>query len=158
MAPQAWEMKSFTTSGVMLERWCLKTLITIAFDGPAPIGNGDTGPGKVPCTLVRKAFGLEAFPPPRAGLYWMGEVGDSIDVSEGIVITTFSNQIGRLGGARFRFWGLTLLLVLDDGPAGPFSFKSVSGDQDIQANALRHPRSLGMGVHGQNSHSLDFLW
>lgn len=38
MPPQDWPAKKFSVNGFALERWCLKTLITIALDGRVPSG------------------------------------------------------------------------------------------------------------------------
>jgi hypothetical protein len=158
MQPQDWQVKRFAVNGGALERWCLKTLITIAFGGQAPIGDGDRQPGKPSRTLVEIAFGLRQFQPPRAGLHWMGDAGDTINVTEGVVVTTFLDNAKSLAGARFWFWGLTFLLILDEGPTGPFSFTSLDRKQTIQPTTVHHPRKLGVGVHGRESHSLEFVW
>jgi hypothetical protein len=158
MPPQDWRVDKFSVNGFGLERWCLKTLITIAVDGQVPIGDGDSQPGKPSRALVETAFGLRQFQPPRAGLYWIGEAGDTVSAQEGVVVTTFSNQANRLGGARFWFWGLNLLLILEDGPTGPFSFTSPTGEQMIQPNVLYRPRRLNIGVHDRLSHVLEFVW
>jgi hypothetical protein len=68
LAPQAWSIETFTANGFGIERWCLKTLLTIAFGGKVPIGDGDARPGMPPQELVEIAFGLRSFQPPRAGL------------------------------------------------------------------------------------------
>jgi hypothetical protein len=158
MPPQDWEVKRLIVNGGALERWCLKTLITIAFGGHAPIGGGDSQPGTPSRTLVKIAFGLEQFQSSRAGLHWMGDTGDTISVTEGVVVTTFLDHVHRLAGARFWFWGLTFVLVLDDGPTGPFGFTSLDRKKTIQPTTVHRPRKLGIGVHGRESHSLEFVW
>jgi hypothetical protein len=158
MPSQDWPLKKFTVSGFALERWCLKTLVTIAFGGKVPIGDGDSLPGAPPRALVETAFGLKQFQPPRTGLYWMGKGGDEINVSEGVVVTTFSNAANRLAGARFRFWGLELLLMVTDGPPGQFSFTSADGKQTIHPKTCYRPGAINMSVHGRPSHVLQFVW
>jgi hypothetical protein len=158
MPPQDWPVKTFSINGIALERWCLKTLITIAYGGKTPIGDGDSPPGEPPRILVETAFGLRQFQPPRAGLHWMGDAGEEVRVDEGVVVTTFSSSANRLAGARFRFWGLELLLMLNDGPTGPFSFTSPDGSQTIQPKTWYRPRGLNMSVHDRLSHILEFAW
>jgi hypothetical protein len=43
-------------------------------------------------TLVQTAFGLRQFQPPRAGLHWIRDVGELLNVADGVVVTTFSNH------------------------------------------------------------------
>ncbi len=158
MPPQDWPEKKFSVNGFALERWCLKTLITIAFDGKFPIGDGCSPGGGPPRALVEIAFGLRRFQPPRAGLYWMGKGGNEINVSEGVVVTTFSNSANRLAGARFWFWGLELLLMVSDGPPGQFSFTSADGKQTVQPKTWYRPGAINFDVNGHRSHSLEFIW
>jgi hypothetical protein len=158
MPPQDWPLKKFTVSGFALERWCLKTLITIAFDGRIPIGDGDSHSGEPPRALVETAFGLKQFQPPRTGLYWMGQGGDEVRVIEGVVVTTFSNSANRLAGARFWFWGLELLLLVTDGPPGQFTFTSGDGKQTIHPKTWYRPGAINFDVNGRRSHSVEFIW
>jgi hypothetical protein len=156
MPPQDWPVKKFSVNGFALERWCLKTLITIAFHGKISIGDGDAPSGEPPSALVETAFALKQFQPPRTGLYWMGKGGDEINVSEGVVVTTFSNSANRLAGARFWFWGLELLLMVSDGPPGQFGFTSADGKQTIQPKTWYRPGAINFDVSGRRSHSLEF--
>jgi hypothetical protein len=167
MPPQSWSVRRFSVNGFALERWCLKTLITIALGGKIPIGDGDSPPGEPPRALVETAFGLRQFHPPGhrsggrrqvAGLHCIGEIGDVLNVTEGVVITTFSGPTNEVAGARFWFWGLNLLLFLNDGPAGPFSFAPPDGRKTVQPKTLYRPRTLHFSVHGRTSHVLEFVW
>lgn len=158
MVPQDWPLKKFTVSGFALERWCLKTLVTIAFGGTIPIGDSDSPPGQPPPALVETAFGLRQFKPPRTGLYWMGKGGDTVNVSESVEVTTFSNSANRLAGARYRFWGLELLLMVSDGPQGQFIFTSADGKQTVEPKTWYRPATINISVHGRPSHLLEFTW
>ena len=158
MPPQDWPPEKFCVNGFALERWCLKTLITIAFDGKIPIGDGGSSSGETPRALVEIAFGLRQFQQSRTGLYWIGQGGDEVNVSEGVEVVTFSNSANRLAGARFWFWGLELLLMVCDGPAGQFSFTSVDGKQTIQPKTWYRPGAINFDVNGHRSHSLKFDW
>jgi hypothetical protein len=159
LTPQVWPVKTFVADGYGIERWCLKTLIALAFGGKVTIGNGDARPGVPPPGLVEIAYGLRSFQPPRAGLYWMGSAGEEVNVTEGVVISTFSNPSKRLAGARFWFWDLNLLLVLDnDGPTGPFSFTSIDGSRTVHPSTTYRPQRLHIGVHDLPSHILQFDW
>jgi hypothetical protein len=59
LEPQGWQVQRFPINGFALERWCLKTLINIAFGGQVPIGRGSP-PGKPPNALVEIAFWAQA--------------------------------------------------------------------------------------------------
>jgi hypothetical protein len=154
---KSWPIERFRVNGFAVERWCLKTLITIAFGGQVPIGAGEV-PGKPSRELVETAFGVREFEPPRAGLHWMGKAGDTVSATEGVVVTTFSDNTQRLAGARFWFWGLNLLLLLNDGVCGPFSFVSSDGKQKIEPNTVYRPRGLNIQVLNRPSHVLEFVW
>jgi hypothetical protein len=157
LRPQGWKVKRFSVNGFALERWCLKTLITVAFGGQIPIGAESARPGEPSRDLVETAFGFSQFQPPRAGLYWMGDPGEVVSFYEGVVVTTFSNHANALAGARFWFWGLNLLLILNDGPTGPFSFTSSDG-RTVRPSTLRRPKALKFAVHDRLSHVLEFVW
>lgn len=73
--PQKWPFEEFHVSGPLLERWFLKTLITLAVDHSAPIGRASFRAGEPARSLVKVAFGTKIFKP-RAGLYWVGNVGE----------------------------------------------------------------------------------
>jgi hypothetical protein len=89
----------------------------------------------------------------------MGSAGEQVGVAEGVVISTFSNQSKRLAGARFRFWGLNLLLVLTrDGSAGGFSFTSIDGTRTVHPSTTYRPERLHIGVNDMPSHILQFDW
>lgn len=156
---QSWPLKTFCVNGLLLERWCLKTLIAIAIDGEIPIGDGDSGPGTVPRELVEIAFGSRRFEPPCAGLSWLGNPGEVINVAEGVVVATFSNPAKRISGARFVFWGLGLLLMLtNDLAPGGFVFNPMGGGQVLTPTVIRRPQRLGVAVRGVPSHELKFEW
>ncbi len=158
LPPQQWSLETFTANGLALERWCLKTLITIAIDGGNSIGDGDTGPGTVPRELVEIAFDLRRFQPPHAGLYWMGNAGTDISVAEGVEIATFSNVTKRISGARISYWGFGILLMLTN-TLSPGEFVFHTGDgKALKPQVTRRPHKLGIGVSGRNSHVLEFNW
>lgn len=158
MQPQDWQVERFSVSGFGLERWCLKTIITIAHGGQIPIGDSDLLPGRPSLALVETAFGLKRFQAPRAGLHWIGGAGTEVRDDEGVIVTTFTGADNRLAGARFWFWGLELLLMLCNGPAGQFSFASTDGKAMMQPKSWYRPPGLNFDVHGRRSHRLEFVW
>lgn len=88
----------------------------------------------------------------------MGQGGDEVRVFEGVVVTTFSNSVKQLAGARFWFWGLELLLMVCDGPPGQFSFTSADGKQTIHPKTWYRPGAINVDVKGRRSYSLQFIW
>lgn len=155
---QPWPLKSLPVDGSKLERWCLKTLITIAIDGGIPIGDGGAVAGTVPENLVEIAFGLRQFEGSHAGWYWMGSVGEDIRFAEEVEIVTFTNPAGRISGARFRYWGFGMLLLLPNHlQSGALVFNSKDGES-IRPSVQHRPGKLGARVHGLPSHELKFHW
>ena len=106
-------VKHFKTSMLLLERWCLKTLINVNLNlKPGwPIDGDSPNPTD---ELVGIAFGIERFKRPL-GLYLI--VSDqpeqrTIDLMEGEITIQTETMNDRLSGARFNMWGLTYLLNL----------------------------------------------
>lgn len=113
IATRTWSKKYFETSMLLLERWCLKTLINVNLNlKPGwPIDGDSPTPTR---ELVRIAFGVERFNRPL-GLYLI--VSDhpeqrTIDLIEGEITVQTETVNNRLSGARFDMWGLTFLLNL----------------------------------------------
>lgn len=109
-----WRLKYFTTDMLLLERWCLKTLININLNlKPGfPIQDGSNMPTE---ELVRVAFGLDRFKPPM-GLYRAAERGKEYTFTgDGMHIETRGLN-DKLCGATFDLWGLPYILHLIQQP------------------------------------------
>ena len=98
---------------LLLERWCLKTLLNINLNlKPGwPIDGDSPNPTQ---ELVRIAFGVERFKRPL-GLYLI--VSDkpeerTIDLIEGKISIQTHTVNDRLSGATFDMWGMIYLLNL----------------------------------------------
>lgn len=152
-----WPIETFSVDGLAIERWCLKTLITMALGGPSPIG-ATALPGNPSRELVEIAFGLRKFNPPRAGLHFPWSPGGTVGGMEGVEVTIFSDNTKTVAGARFWFWGLALLLVLNDGPEGPFIFTSQDGKMTVYPRTTYHPLRIHLSVDNRPSHVLEFVW
>ena len=113
---RSWTIKYFTTDMLLLERWCLKTLININLSGrpglPVDVESRSNRPTE---ELVRIVFGLERFKPPK-GLYRIAVTGANLDLADGHVHLTTKSRDGRLAAAEFRLWGLPFFLSLVDEP------------------------------------------
>jgi hypothetical protein len=153
-----WNVRTFAVDGRKLERWFLKTLMSLAFGGAFLIGADSSEPGAPSLPLVRAAFGVQDLGNDRAGLYLLSGSGSEITVREGVVINTFIGDSGRLEGARFWFWGMRFLLLLsEEGSRPPWTFTTKSGEVQ-QEKALYHPCRIGMAVQGTESHVFNFKW
>jgi hypothetical protein len=108
-----WTLKYFTTDMLLLERWCLKTLININLSGKPGLPVDAEGKSNRPTDeLVRIVFGLERFTPPT-GLYRIAVKGETLsEVGDGHIHVTTKGLNGRLGGAQFNLWGLPFFLSL----------------------------------------------
>lgn len=119
MKPIRWNVKTFNLDGVMLERWLLKTLINIAFDGKYAIGADATAPGRPSERLVRVAYGLDSFEG-KAGLYTMGRVGMDIAMEDRVSFSPIMQRAPHgefVVAGIFLFRGFQFLLYLEpDGP------------------------------------------
>lgn len=108
-----WTVKYYTTDMLLLERWCLKTLININLSGNARLVVGTAENSTRPADeLVRIAFGLKRFTPPM-GLYRVAVDGENLaDLGDGHIQVTTKSRDGRLGAADFKLWGLPFFLSL----------------------------------------------
>jgi hypothetical protein len=103
---RSWTIKYFETDMLLLERWCLKTLINIRMNSRPdyPI-EGDWS------ELVRVAFGLEKFTPPK-GLYMMAIQGHNLNFASGRITITTQTMNDKLAGAKFELRGMPFFLNL----------------------------------------------
>jgi hypothetical protein len=107
-----WTVKYFTTDMLLLERWCLKTLININLSGKPGLPADSEGRSNRPSQeLVRIAFGLDRFAPPK-GLYRIAENGENVKLGDEKILITTKSRDGRLGAAEFNLWGLRFFLSL----------------------------------------------
>jgi hypothetical protein len=107
-----WTVKYFATDMLLLERWCLKTLININLSGKPGLPVDDEGKTSRPTDeLVRIVFGLDRFKPPM-GLYRIVVIGENIDLGDWHIQITTKGREGRLGAAEFTLWGMRFFLSL----------------------------------------------
>lgn len=110
-----WTLQYFETDMLLFERWCLKTLININLNHKPGIPVDPEGKSTMPTEeLVRIAFGLDIFKPPK-GLYMM--VSDqpenrTVNLMEGEMTIQTNSCNDRLSGAQFDMWGMKFLLNL----------------------------------------------
>ena len=101
-----WTIRYFETDMLLLERWALKTLLNIRMNSrPDYAIEGDWN------QLVRVAFGLEMFTPPK-GLYMMAMEGHNLNLMGGRINITTQSMNDKLAGAKFELWGMPFFLNL----------------------------------------------
>jgi hypothetical protein len=107
-----WTVKYFITDMLLLERWCLKTLININLSGKPGLPVDPEGRPNGPTEeLIRIVCGLDRFKAPK-GLYRIAGSGKNIDLGDGHIHITTKSRDGRLAAAEFRLWGLRFFLSL----------------------------------------------
>lgn len=107
-----WIVKYFTTDMLLLERWCLKTLINMNLSSkPGFPFDAERKSNRPTDELVRIAFGLKRFTPPM-GLYRIAVTGENIDLGDGHIHIETKTRDGRLAAAEFKLWGLPFFLSL----------------------------------------------
>lgn len=106
-----WAVKSFNADMLLLERWCLKTLINFNQHDGFPIDPEAPEPHKPTQELVEVAFGLKRFADP-SGLYVIFRSGDQFTLNEGDFSISTMRMGERLAGAEFSLWGVPFFLNL----------------------------------------------
>lgn len=107
---RSWTIKRFQTDLWLLERWCLKTLMNVRMNSQPDY--------EIACDwdeLVRVAFGLEMFTPPK-GLYMMAMKGHNIPIGGKKFNITTQSLDGTLAGAKFQLWGMPFFLNITPEP------------------------------------------
>lgn len=154
-----WTKRNFDVDGVRLERWCLKTLITLSIGGSLPVGPHSKDADTPDENLVRICFGLAPFQAPK-GLYVAWEVGDKLEVQdEKVVISTFHEDT-HLAGARFYLGGFVFILYLNDRELkpGPLRFTRSDGSVEQRPQPQYHNKAVNFQLGKHVSHSVRFIW
>jgi len=154
-----WNLSRFEVVGLDLERWGLKTLITLGY-GQSPVG-AQSKDSKTPDErLVEICFGKAQFNP-RAGLYMFGETGYTFPLEDKVNIITMSDVNNTfISGATFFLYGFQFVLYLDQRGLHPDEVNFVSKDGTIEKRRQPMYRLKGMNfqVGRYISHTIDFLW
>jgi hypothetical protein len=142
----------------LLERWLLKVLLNLSFNGPLKIGVSGTEPGIPPADLVETAFGLRPFAT-RAGMYVASYAGMNMSMGEEVKYSPLISEGDRILGGFFVVAGVHLFLALD--PAGPP--KNLSDVESLEstwrAASLRWRfQEFRANVSFQPSHVVQFKW
>jgi len=159
MKPLRWTVKKYLLDGVMLERWFVKTLINIAFDGTYPIGSDSAVIGRPSERLVRIAYGLESFQG-KAGLYTIAHVGMQFTLEDRVSfspITARAPQGEYVVAGLFLFRGFQFLLYLE--PEGPQDMTGLSfkGEDMSRASLMFQTLTANIKVGNYLSHVIKIV-
>ena len=158
LAPYCFPVAQYEIDGRMFERWLLKTLINyeISGDQELPIGPPAIRPGRPPNELVEIAFGMRDFQP-AAGLYYLGRVGDDLNVAERVKYTSWikdSDEGSYVMAGQFLFYGVGFLLNLDPAVVFPQTIETGYGPLHV----LNRPHGFGIKLNEQTSERITFMW
>jgi len=142
--------------GPLLERWLLKTLINISYDGEKPIGEG-ASVGNPTDQLVRIAYGLEPFPL-GAGLSMIVRVGMRLNSNDTVKFAPIFRHGQYIAGGHFMFRGQSMLLSL--WPGGPGNLNGlVVGGEDLGKCRMNFHNEKILEKHGKDlSQTLTIHW
>jgi hypothetical protein len=151
-------VKRFYIDGRGLERWFLKTLINVATNGIYKIGRDSPEIGKPSERLVRIAFGIETFKP-KAGLYSLGHVGQSLNLREGVLLNPLIDSAKYIVGVLFHFHGYRFLLYLEEEGLQPnIPIPSMFGEKAHNTQTLYQPQALNFNLGKYLSHVIAFAY
>jgi len=105
-----WNIQYFETDMLLLERWCLKTLINTNLQGGLKYMD-DSEPECPPHELVEFVFGRRRFTDHK-GLYMIAETGSEITLTEGWLCVAAKTHNDRLVGGQFMLWGVPFYFSL----------------------------------------------
>jgi len=153
-----WNAKRVRVSGVVLERWFLKTLINLRFCHPdefswpaEPVAET----GKIPASWVRRAFGEEPLPE-RVGLYSAARVGAPVYLSDTVAFSPLTNG-GQLMAGLLEFRGLQFVMSLvpmKEGTTVPWS----EDERWCHAQLTYHQAQIEFKAGAYRSSLIDIDW
>ena len=111
LSQRHWRHHHFCVDARLLERWCLKTLINLAYRKELDVNLAGPGMAIPAEELVRIAFGRTEFTAP-AGLYMRATKNETISVIHGLHITTTVSDRGELVAGQFTIFGHRFVLNL----------------------------------------------
>lgn len=104
-----------------LERWFLKTLINVTFEGPLRIGPSGE-PGAPSDHLVRAVYGLEPLAG-HSGMYVGVSIGSPMEAADKVRFAPLIHNGTHILGGLFTFRGLHAVLSLDPAGLDPLFFR-----------------------------------
>lgn len=143
--------------GAKFERWCLKTLVSISFEGECPIGKNAIGPGQVDGEVVELAFGLRKFSP-GVGLYSIGSDGEEFRCAPSIRIAPAVCDRGYIWGAIFVIHNFRFAIMLEDIGKQRIHIHEGNGKSLMAVSDVCYqPAKIGVRVGGTDW-IFNFMW
>ena len=113
LRPRIWTVARYEVQGPELERWFLKTLINLAYEGPSHIGRDSTESGQPSKRLVEVCFGVTKFQA-GAGLYSVVHIGQEIHSADIVRFAPILTDQKYLIGGLYIFRGFRYFLNLEE--------------------------------------------
>src|SRR5260370_7179973 len=155
MKARRWRVSRFKVDGTKLERWFLKTLINVAAGSSHQIGPEAQHAGEPSTGLIEIVFGEKRFQP-RAGLYVVGDQGETVYSQDQVQIIPFFGDQNYLAAATFYFRAFRFFLYLgEEGLMRRINFVFKDGKTVEHSNPLYHPERLNYFVHSFLSHVIE---
>lgn len=104
-----------------LERWLLKTLINVSYEGKLVISSNVTAPGLPDRNLVEIAFGRQQFSG-SSGMYVATAIGQNLFSADVVQFAPLIKNETQVVGALFTLRGLHLVLMIDPSVSAPGEF------------------------------------
>jgi len=159
-----WNVQHWKINGPLLERWFLKTLITLACEGDQKIGPDSEELGQPSPSLVRIAYGQERFPG-SAGLYVLAASGQQLKSEDRLEYMPMIHP-DCLPGGLFLFRGYFFVLHLGSGGLdpnaqlmlpGPLPFGAMASG-GVNVRPMLHLKAMKFAVQDRLSHVIHFEW
>lgn len=153
------DIRRFFISAQNLERWLLKTLINLTFNGPYKIGLGADLPGTPSKNLIRIAFGFESFPD-SCGMFIPANPGMKLNMGEYFQFSPLINKdINTIIGGYFDISGIPVFLSLtENGHAiNPLDIPNLE-EKWHSLPARQKPDSIKILSGARLSHIIQFKW
>lgn len=126
--------REFPVDGHLLERWFMKTAISMTVRDGFPIGGPDAEINTPTLELVEMAYGLRPVSG-NIGL-WGGDTIDSLDEQDGVGFLPWRRKVGEknfVAGGMFSFRGWRFVVSLDRGfPALEPFIRTIPGWKDTR--------------------------
>jgi hypothetical protein len=158
MTRGSWKVLRYQIDGTGLERWFLKTLINICYQGSFPIGRASVVAGQPTSDLVEVAYGHRRFER-KAGLYSIIRTGMQISSTENFTFSPLLKHQHHIEGGLFSFRGFLYLLFLEpDGPPDPLDGVLHGGEDLGQCQLNFHNREISDKERGYLSQVVTVKW
>lgn len=151
-------VKESHVNALLLERWLLKTLINVSYQGNYLIGNSTTK-GIPEDNLVKICFGKSAFNN-GAGMYVAANTGDMMGFGSHL---TFSPLIekseNRIVGGLFGFAGLSIFLwLIPEKLPNDFKWIENLNSKWLNYQPSRPFKKIKFKIPNGSTHTLRFNW